>query len=176
MRNAIFVFLTMVLVLSLSGSDSPVSAAKIETIKKVEIRRFIQTLTPLGNRLMVCEGYSPESGWEPWVTDGTVEGTRLLADIVPGPTSAMNFHVESDPTFVVLRGEAFFFASDGVNGREVWRTDGTPEGTEILADFIPGPGGFSIHSEMLVNRGRLIITGTSTSSSAPLMYIFEPGH
>ncbi len=33
----------------------------------------------------------------------------------------------------------YFAANDGIHGRELWRSDGTPSGTYLLADFNPGP-------------------------------------
>jgi ELWxxDGT repeat protein len=33
----------------------------------------------------------------------------------------------------------YFPADDGVSGEELWRTDGTPEGTVFLGDLNPGP-------------------------------------
>ena len=38
----------------------------------------------------------------------------------------------------LLFGLAFFAASDGVHGRELWESDGTPEGTRMVADMAPG--------------------------------------
>ena len=40
----------------------------------------------LGNKLIFSptDGYQPGTWFEPWVSDGTVEGTRLLKDIEPG--------------------------------------------------------------------------------------------
>jgi ELWxxDGT repeat protein len=76
---------------------------------------------------------SPEYGREYWGSDGTPQGTRLLADIRPGPQA---------PTIrgsVTLRDQYFFVVDDGVHGAEVWRTDGTPEGTEMTGEIIPGP-------------------------------------
>jgi ELWxxDGT repeat protein len=34
-----------------------------------------------------------------------------------------------------------FEANDGVSGRELWRSDGTPEGTWLVKDIVPGPNG-----------------------------------
>ena len=36
-------------------------------------------------------------------------------------------------------GSALFAANDGVHGRELWRTDGTPGGTRMVDDLVPGP-------------------------------------
>ncbi len=33
----------------------------------------------------------------------------------------------------------YFNADDGINGRELWRTDGTPAGTQLVKDINPGP-------------------------------------
>jgi ELWxxDGT repeat protein len=72
-------------------------------------------------------------GIELWSSDGTATGTRVLADIRPGPSA-------SYPDASVSRGDAvLFFADDGVHGREPWISDGTAAGTMLLADVQPGP-------------------------------------
>lgn len=74
-------------------------------------------------------------GREPWISDGTAAGTRLLLDVNPGEAS-------SDPELLGSLGARLVFAADdGVHGREPWITDGTPEGTLLLADVQPGAPG-----------------------------------
>lgn len=76
-----------------------------------------------------------EHGKELWITDGTAEGTSLLADVDPGQAG-------SNPVGVTTVGDEIFFAADdGVHGQELWRSDGTPGGAELVADINPGPGG-----------------------------------
>jgi ELWxxDGT repeat protein len=45
--------------------------------------------------------------------------------------------------FTAFSGAAYFEASDGIHGLELWKTDGTPAGTAMLADLNPGPGSSS---------------------------------
>jgi ELWxxDGT repeat protein len=71
-------------------------------------------------------------GLEPWVTDGTPAGTRLLKDIHPGPSSC---GVEM---VTATNGMVFFIADDGTNGLELWRSDGTADGTRMVANIGPG--------------------------------------
>jgi ELWxxDGT repeat protein len=67
------------------------------------------------------------TGVEPWVTDGTVEGTRLLADLVPGPDSSGPFgYTASERTI-------YFFAFDPSGAEKLWVSDGTTEGTVEVA-------------------------------------------
>ena len=70
-------------------------------------------------------------GSELWVTDGTAAGTGLVRDIRPGTGS-------SGPSGLVMLsqedGSAIFTATDGVNGREIWVTDGTEAGTRLVRD------------------------------------------
>lgn len=71
-------------------------------------------------------------GREPWWSDGTPQGTHLIADICPGPCSSFKYF---SGTF---GGRAVFLADDGLTGGEPWLTDGTPAGTFRLADLCPG--------------------------------------
>ena len=43
----------------------------------------------------------------------------------------------------------FFIANDGVHGFELWRSDGTPDGTMLVRDIRPGLGSAFGGSEML---------------------------
>ena len=70
-------------------------------------------------------------GLEPWLTNGTPAGTRLL-DICPGACG-------SGPVLDrVHAGRLYLSADDGRRGREPWVSDGTVAGTRLLRDLCPG--------------------------------------
>jgi ELWxxDGT repeat protein len=75
------------------------------------------------------------AGTELYRTDGTSDGTQLVADINPGfPSSGI-------ARMTPLGDEVFFHATDGVHGLEGWKSDGTEEGTVLVKDFVSGPQG-----------------------------------
>ena len=65
---------------------------------------------------------------------------RLVKDINPGPASSSPF-LFNEFLDQSLNGVLFFSADDGHVGSELWRTDGTANGTFLLADLNPGPDG-----------------------------------
>ncbi len=77
-------------------------------------------------------------GLEVWRSDGTEAGTYMLADIGPGKQWYGGSAVFSG---VVLDGVLYFAADDTVSGKELWRTDGTREGTFLAVDIVPGYAG-----------------------------------
>ena len=85
---------------------------------------------PLGEGLVFYH-FDVTTRSEPWFTDGTAGGTRLLRDIHPGIGSSGPF--EAAP----LSGRVVFAAEDDQDHRELWVTDGTPAGTVLLADLAP---------------------------------------
>ncbi|MCP3139317.1 ELWxxDGT repeat protein [Pyxidicoccus xibeiensis] len=98
----------------------------------------IGELTPLGQTLFfVAEG---PSGRELWRTDGTPQGTREVKDIRP-PRPANGVEPGAPPTALTVVDEQLYFAvDDAVTGEELWRSDGTAEGTLRVADLWPGSG------------------------------------
>jgi len=90
-----------------------------------------EKLTAVRGGRIVFEAGEGSAGRELWGSDGTAEGTVLLADICPGGAcdATLTFHGTFDGIAVL---------SDYVFG-QVWRTDGTREGTFPLRD--PSRGG-----------------------------------
>ncbi|UOY07187.1 thrombospondin type 3 repeat-containing protein [Muricauda sp. SCSIO 64092] len=75
-------------------------------------------------------------GYEPWISDGTLEGTFMLKDINPGTVrgyddSMVNFN--SLESFSVIDGKLYFLAFDGTKVG-LWVTDGTTHGTYEVTD------------------------------------------
>ena len=85
---------------------------------------------------------TPDAGEEPWISDGTMSGTRRIMDIYQGPLNSMILPADDQPAFVEWNGLVYFAADDGITGYELWRTDGSEAGTALVADLLPGPDGF----------------------------------
>ena len=54
---------------------------------------------------LVFQGWDAEHGTEPWISDGTIAGTHLLIDLVPGPKS-------SNPQAFLANAEGFSFIAE----------------------------------------------------------------
>jgi len=106
---------------------------------------------------------SPEFGREPFVTDGTDAGTIVLKDINPGAPSSDSGNSNDFPRPIVADGFLYFRADNGVHGRQIWRTDGTPAGTVLLlsSDTSTHNENFSPEDPALINR-QIIFRGNST--------------
>ena len=72
-------------------------------------------------------------GLEPWRSDGTAKGTRLLKDIRPGGKGSRTAG-GAEPGAAV-GGLLYFGTYDGTHPPALWRTDGTAAGTSLVTDF-----------------------------------------
>lgn len=86
-------------------------------------------------------GYTQATGNELFQTDGTLAGTKLVKDLIPGTRGGLDDFVY-DPQFTAL-GSRTIFAANGVStGLHVWTTDGTAAGTTQLTRAASFPGNY----------------------------------
>jgi ELWxxDGT repeat protein len=97
-------------------------------------------LTVAGN-LLYFFAYSSGGSVRLWATDGSVEGTRCINDIIGD--QGLNFGLYYVPQILASNGKLYFTGDRWVENegntylapREVWVTDGTKSGSHALADF-----------------------------------------
>jgi ELWxxDGT repeat protein len=87
---------------------------------------FISSLFPVGNSLYLVVGNS-----ELWYYDSANETLKQLA-VLRSSNHYSNFYWKT-----IVNNQLFFVADDGVHGPEIWRSNGTPEGTLMLKDIAP---------------------------------------
>lgn len=109
---------------------------------------FPDELTVIGNTLYFSAN-DGITGFELWKSDGTQGGTQLVKNIYNdnaaiGPRNSQIEHL------TVFNNTLYFAANDGVFGRELWKSDGTENGTQMVADINIGPGSSFGVSEMAV--------------------------
>ncbi|MCU0979306.1 MAG: PA14 domain-containing protein, partial [Pirellulaceae bacterium] len=88
----------------------------------------VGNLTASGGRLYFT-GFVEGTGYELWATDGTIEGTRLVRDLLPGAGSSYPGNL------VDVGGILYFTANSVYNKVELWRTDGSDPGTVKVKDL-----------------------------------------
>lgn len=98
----------------------------------------------------------------------TVRGTQVFRSVVPNtPTQPGN-------EFAAFNGFLYFVANDDLHGNELWRTDGTNEGTALVSDIYPGlPNTNSNPHNFTVVGSRLFFNAynAASQSSETVYYI-----
>ena len=93
------------------------------------------TPMPVAHGYAYFLGHDQATGVELWKTDGTVAGTTIVKDVVPGPGGITaptgSDSVSGRRMLAAVNGMVFFRALDD----QLWRTDGTAEGTLMVRDF-----------------------------------------
>lgn len=104
-------------------------------------------------------------GLEPWKTDGTAGGTTMIANLAPDAAPA------SQPRIAHAADDYLYFdawdggrSSNSSQLRSFWRSDGTPEGTVRIGEFVPASysatsvGRFLFFQNASTDGGRLWIS------------------
>jgi ELWxxDGT repeat protein len=98
-----------------------------------ELPTHIQPVT-VGDHIFVsaADGFMSHD-FELWTSDGTVAGTRVVADIWPGELGSL-------PRFLTaVGGYIYFSARDATGDAHLWRSDGSEAGTVLVAPDITDP-------------------------------------
>lgn len=94
-------------------------------------------LLSLGDHLLfIAEGSFFNT--EIWKSDGTAAGTTILKEVNPSGSGLSTSPNTSEKRLHRVGDLAFFSADDGTNGPELWRTDGSEVGTQMVIDFPAG--------------------------------------
>jgi ELWxxDGT repeat protein len=123
---------------------------------------------------------------ELWHSDGTAEGTYLIKDIRPSVDYFGDPQSSFPGNFITYKDYVYFSAHDDTNGTELWRTDGTTDGTELVKDIFPGltdgiGGSFCILNDELLfngisslNIGRELWKSNGTTEGTVLVKDIDP--
>ena len=100
---------------------------------------YPRELTSFKGRLYFT-AFGADTGQELWSSDGTAKGTTLVKDIntvaTLYPPLTMPPAGSYPRSLTVVKDTLYFNADDGVNGKELWKTDGTPAGTVMVKDIV----------------------------------------
>ena len=89
-------------------------------------------------------------GNELWMHNTQTNQTFLIKDINKRPLASSIDKNFNEP-FLSIGDSIIFAADDGIHGNELWFSDGTPEGTQLIADLNPGKSGSNPENLILVN-------------------------
>ncbi len=106
-------------------------------------------------------------GFELWKTDGTTAGTQLVKDINPGTAGSASS--TTVPDFAALGNIALFYANDGSNGAQLWKTDGTEAGTQLIKNINPaGNAGSNSLFNSLIFKNKLYFDAADATTGSEL--------
>ena len=101
------------------------------------------------NDLLFFSATDGNSGYELWKTDGTYYNTEMVIDLQEGASSG------SPREFTVMNGELYFSGihwNESISyGRELFKTDGTEEGTIMVKDINEGTDNSHPNNFILAN-------------------------
>ncbi|MEP2669781.1 MAG: ELWxxDGT repeat protein [Cyclobacteriaceae bacterium] len=90
-----------------------------------------------------------ESGYEWWFSNGAQNSLELMKDISPGDGKSIYRYPANLP---IYKDEVYFYADDGEHGVELYKTNGTSEGTILVKDITVGNSGSGIIRLMKANN------------------------
>ncbi len=118
-------------------------------------------LTTIGARAFLAAGDHREV--EPWTATSTPNSKSIIADIAQAPTG----HTQANPGTVargVTDDYALLVMDDGIFGKELWLSRGTPTNTTLMREFTPGPASTTFSNLETFADGTYFGTETNRST------------
>ncbi len=148
---------------------------------------FPRAIMPFADTMVIFNA-EDSNGRELWISDGTIEGTHPIIDLYPGEMDGVFGTGAIGESFYVYNDSLLYFAgADGVNAAgefvfELFVSDGTEEGTQIVSDLVAGtegsnPGNFFefgnrlyfAATDALIGREPFYLTTGTTSAVDEVM-------
>ncbi len=106
------------------------------------------------NNKLYFSGFDYTNGSELWVTDGTEPGTYMVKNLRADGVGIL--YSGAPQSLTVYNSKIYFAASDDTHGHELFVTNGTAAGTQLVKDILPGDFS-SLPVEITVYNGLLYI-------------------
>ncbi len=125
---------------------------------------YVKTFTVINNRLYIIAD-DGVYGAELWTSDGTEAGTYRVTDIAQG----IGNHFGSFPKNLVWFKDAIYFSASDGTGSALYKTDGTPSGTDKIIDL------HDLSSVKVVNNRLVMVANDPENSYGPNQIWFSDG-
>jgi len=155
-----------------TSDGTPAGTVALTSFAPASFQQRPAKLTDVNGRLFFTGGDN-STGIELWTSDGTVSGTQMVVDLYPG--SKFGDGNSSSPSSLTnLNGQLVFSAQDGVNGFQLWRSDGTAAGTLRVSD-IAGLNASAFNPlNLTVNNGKLFFAASDKGHGNELWVASPP--
>ncbi len=120
------------------------------------------------NGKLIFSAADKQKGNELFITDGDFFNTTLVKDINTVATTSSRAGFNSYTAYggmTALGKDVLFNAYDRVHGYELYKSDGTAAGTELLNDVVPGEAGVFIHDFLSKNDAVYFLAVSSSNNS-----------
>ncbi|HYK47562.1 MAG TPA: ELWxxDGT repeat protein, partial [Parafilimonas sp.] len=120
------------------------------------------------NGKLIFAAADEQKGDELFITGGTPFNTHPVKDINTVSTSTSDAGFNFFTAYGGMAGlgkDVLFNAYERVHGRELYKSDGTAAGTELLNDLVSGEAGFFIHDFLSKNNAVYLVAVSSSNNS-----------
>lgn len=166
------------------NADTPLVSTGVELWKSdgtVAGTKAITDMIPTGstarvahlsnvNGTLLFRGYQEATGSELWRSDGTESGTTLVKDIDPGSSGGLVGGSLDELPRVVADG-VLYFRAGYYTDKELWRSDGTANGTYLVKDIYAGSRSSELNNFCVVNN-RIYFSARYANSSGSSDYLW----
>jgi ELWxxDGT repeat protein len=127
-------------------------------------------LTNVNGTLFFSARDGGPDGVQLWVSNGSAAGTTRVTNINPSP---YGFPPGCYPAGLTnVNGTLFFEATNGVQGHEIWESNGATAGTNLVADINPGPLGS--YPKYLTNVNGMLFFQANDGTHGPDLWTLRP--